>query len=365
MGVKQVFWLVVQAMSLLSRLASVNSFAQNYNTPVHTLLLLRHGDSIWNGGEPGTHETFTGWTDIPLSQKGSHEAAKAGEMIGDYAYSLDVVFTSILQRAQDTARQCVLAKHKTPGIIADYRLNERHYGALQGFRKKDVENGLYGHDPKDVEAWRRSWHTIPPLLEDGDPRRIAELSKFAKLCGGEHNVPRGESLELVAKNRARPFLNEVMTPYLDNIHHKKQIISLKTKDKRLHPLSKTSTGLVVAHANSLRALIGVLCEVEGDPTALKILESLRIPTGVPLMLNYQRTPKGNFQVCELPEAEECVIDYLDGFGPPANAPPDLGHPSLPVWPLNKCMPVQDIFDNKLRIRQINSPEVMAETQVPC
>ena len=117
-----------------------------------------------------------------------------------------------------------------------------------------------------------------------------------------------------------------------------------------------ATGLVVAHANSLRALIGVICNVEGDSSALKILESLKIPTGIPLVLNFQRTPKGTFHVCEVPEADECVVDYLDGFGPPQTRPSDLGHPCLPVWPLNKCTPVQSLFDRNIRISRNEAPE---------
>lgn len=314
-----------------------------YSTPVHTLLLLRHGDSIWNGGEPDTKECFTGWTDVDLSRKGRSEAEVAAEQIASYAYKIDVLFVSTLKRAQDTARSCLAAKPNIPVRVVDYRLNERHYGALQGYVKQEVEDGKYGHDAEQVTEWRRSWHAVPPLLSDSDPRRIQEVQQWAKLCGGEDRVPRGESLQMVARNRARPFLKEVVAPRLDYISE---------MSKRKHG----ATGLVVAHANSLRALIGVICNVEGDSSALKILESLKIPTGIPLVLNFQRTPKGTFHVCEVPEADECVVDYLDGFGPPQTRPSDLGHPCLPVWPLNKCTPVQSLFDRNIRISRIKAPE---------
>ena len=113
--------------------------------PVHTLLLCRHGDSIFNGGEPGTRETFTGWMDVPLSQKGIQEAKQTGRQVSSYNFGIDACFTSNLQRAQLTAHYCLWAfAEQSPGLapqqyVMDYRLNERHYGALQGFVKADVE----------------------------------------------------------------------------------------------------------------------------------------------------------------------------------------------------------------------------------
>jgi 2,3-bisphosphoglycerate-dependent phosphoglycerate mutase len=315
----------------------------HYSTPVHTLLLLRHGDSVWNGGETGTHERFTGWTDVDLSHKGRSESDMASEQIASYAYKIDALFVSTLKRAQDTARRCLSAKPNIPLRIVDYRLNERHYGALQGYIKREIEEGKYGHDKELVTEWRRSWHAVPPPLSDSDPRRIREIEQWGRLCGGAENVPKGESLQMVARDRAKPFLKEVIAPRLDYIS------KMKKPEHR-------ATGLIVAHANSLRALIGVICNVEGDLSALKILESLKIPTGTPLVLNFQRTPKGNYHVCEIPEADDCVVDYFDGFGPPQAPPTDLGHPCLPVWPLNKCTPIQTAFDGKICITKLETPE---------
>lgn len=326
--------LLLASSIVLKRARQCDSYPSS-PVPTHTLLLCRHGDSIWNGGMPGHEETFTGWTDVPLSRKGREEAVAAGEQVASYSYHMDVCFTSILQRAQETAACCLEAYekeyHRPIPVIADYRLNERHYGALQGLSKRDVENGVYGHDPNDVKAWRRSWHVLPPRLEDDDPRRLLEIEQYAHLCGSIEHVPTGESLELVAKRRVRPFLDEVLVPTLDE----------HIKSNTAKGMTQTgATGLVVAHANSLRALLGVICEVEDNPAALQVLESLRIPTGVPLVLQFQKQGS-RYQICQLPEADECLIDnYFDGPGLAQAAPSNLGHPDLPAWPLNQCIPVR-------------------------
>lgn len=311
--------------------------------PVHTLLLCRHGDSVWNGGQPGCDERFTGWTDVQLSDNGRQEATEAASQLAGYFYNVDMVFTSMLQRALETTEACLDHIHRDlednadpPPVICDFRLAERHYGSLQGYVKKEVESGKYGHDRDLVEQWRRSWYAVPPLLDDNDERRKEEVSMFGELCGGAEHVPRGESLEMVAKNRVRPCLNEVITPALNLIAAQKSDKSHKRAEEEL------TAGLVVAHANSLRALIGVLCEVEDDPLALGILESLRIPTGVPLVIHYQQLADGRYRACPLPEPEECLIqDDYGYFNKPKEAPPNLGHPNLPVWPLNKCIPLEE------------------------
>ena len=173
-------------------------------------------------------------------------------------------------------------------------------------------------------------------MGDDHPLRKEELIKYAKFCGGPQNVPRGESLEMVAKNRVRPFLDQIMTPILDKA---------KETKKSLNPDKlATTAGLVVAHANSLRALVGVLCEVEDDPIALEILEALRIPTGVPLVIHYQRLRNGRYRALPLPEVEECLIHEMDGeLVQPREPPPNLGHPNLPVWPLDNCIPLESLL----------------------
>ena len=239
---------------------------------MHTLILCRHGDSIWNGGQPGTQETFTGWTDVPLSEKGLMEARNTGQELASYCTNgIDALFTSTLTRAVQTAHTCIWAYSDKPlacypqKYIADYRLNERHYGALQGFIKADVECGKHGHDPALVQKWRRNWFEVPPLLTDDDTRRKQELRLHSNVCVGPHNVPKGESLQIVANTRIRPFLQQVITPIMNQASQS----PLPTSPKSSSAI-KGGTGLVVAHANSLLALIGILCnDVEHKPLVLK------------------------------------------------------------------------------------------------
>jgi hypothetical protein len=121
---------IITCLSICSALVTPTS-------PIHTLLLCRHGDSIWNGGHPGCQETFTGWTDVPLSDKGLQEAKNTGEELSMYTHGIDACFTSILSRAKYTAHHVTWSFSDKPYFvqpkkyITDYRLNERHYGALQ------------------------------------------------------------------------------------------------------------------------------------------------------------------------------------------------------------------------------------------
>ncbi|KAL3826479.1 hypothetical protein ACHAXA_004316 [Cyclostephanos tholiformis] len=287
--------------------------------PVHTLILTRHGDSYWNGKYPGCRETFTGWTDVGLSPIGEEEAVRTGRLLAESTGRVDAMFTSTLTRAKMTSHHCWWAyndrleeqyrnqKHyeyynqrngpvrnervdQAPSrFVIDHRLNERHYGSLQGLIKADVESGIHGHSPEDVRQWRRSWHAIPPPLDDDDPRRVKELRLFGNICG-DCNVPKSESLAMVAENRIRPFLAEVLTPMMDRAYKTKLPLSSTEESTDEDPL-EGGTALIVAHANSLRALIGVVCNVERDPlgVALKRLESMKIPTASPLVIRYRKT----------------------------------------------------------------------------
>jgi 2,3-bisphosphoglycerate-dependent phosphoglycerate mutase len=218
-----------------------------------------------------------------------------------------------------TAHYCYWEFEKLPQdrkinqFVIDYRLNERHYGSLQGYSKEKIESGFYGHGSSTVQLWRRSWHAVPPLLSHNDPRRKKELVQFINICGGdEQNVPRGESLDQVAKNRIQPFIQEVLTPTLN-------------RSSRVGG----GTGLIVAHANSLRALIGIFAKVEDDPIALKKLERMKIPTGAPLVLRYQSFPDGSTRVCGL---DGIPCEQRD------ESSPEDQQPDLPVWPLG-CIPI--------------------------
>jgi len=186
-------------------------------------------------------------------------------------------------------------------FIIDHRLNERHYGSLQGLIKADAEAGKHGHDPDDVYQWRRSWHVVPPEMEEEDPRRLEEFRKYGTIT--ENAVPKAESLSMVAEERIRPFLTENLTPILDSAHEYRMSSSssslFATEEKEValdgtHTHKKADgggTALVVAHANSIRALIGVLCNVEDDPAgvALNKLERMKLPTATPLVIKFRKT----------------------------------------------------------------------------
>lgn len=306
--------------------------------PVHTLILTRHGDSIWNGKHPGCKETFTGWTDVSLSPIGEREAIRTGEMLVDLTrgVKIEALFTSTLTRAKMTAHYCWWAyydrvnaqyyyneldrQNKTTNeyschpphqFLIDYRLNERHYGSLQGLVKADAEAGLHGHSYEDVYKWRRSWHAVPPQLQCDDPRHIEELRKFGHFC----EVPKSESLSMVAENRIRPFIEESLTPLLDEAND--------ANDGK-----EGGAALIVAHANSIRALIGVICNVEKDPggSAISKLESMKIPTANPLVLRYRKTTE-------------------DGIYHPVDSSID-NHTrnDLPVFPLNSFQLKRKTFE---------------------
>ena len=305
---------------------------QPIRAPVHTLLLCRHGDSIWNGGMTGNFERFTGWTNVPLSQKGRQEAKAAANALVSCPLDIDACFVSAMARAQDTLRECVHAINQSgkmqPRIIVDYRLNERHYGALQGYIKDQVGRGLFGHDPDDVKRWRKKWSAVPPQLSDDDPRRRDELDLWPEFCGGENNIPRGESLDMVAKHRIRPFLDDVLNPVMEEASQTK---------------GRPSTGLIVGHKNSLRALLGVICDVEHDMAALEVLESLKIPTGTPLVLRYQRTKEGKYKVYDILEKEQQhtanTMDIRKSNSERSITP----HPSIPICSLKNYVPSNEQF----------------------
>ena len=312
-------------LALIFLCGATHSFAPK----VHTLLLCRHGDSVWNGGEDGYPERFTGWSDVPLSKLGKNEAHQAASTLASYIHDVDVCFTSTLSRALETAQVCldVLNKQgKYPPVLRDARLNERHYGALQGLIKKGVEQGKYGHSPELVQQWRRSWHVRPPAMKADDPRLAEEIQRHGY-------SPNGESLEMVAQDRIRPFLADTLLPMVESSVN-------------------SMTALVVAHANSLRALIGVMCSVQSNRNALSILESLRVPTGVPLVLNFEYHAHYGPHLLDVPDPDECVVHEGSGWIRRPNAPPpDLGHPALRVWPLNRCIPTMPKVYTGYRLRQ--------------
>jgi len=230
-----------------------------------TLILLRHGNSEWN-----QQNLFTGWVDVRLSEKGQEEARRAGELIRDSGLLPDVLYTSVLTRAIQTADIALLeADLAWLPVKRSWRLNERHYGALQG---KDKAQTLEEYGPEQFQTWRRSFDVPPPPLDDDDQWSQAHDPRYAVIDG---DLPRTESLALVIDR---------MLPYWE---------SDITKD-----LAAGRTVLVTAHGNSLRALVKHLDGISDDEIA-----ELNIPTGIPLVyqLDDEHRPVGKAEYLD-PEA---------------------------------------------------------------
>ena len=211
----------------------------------HTLILLRHGHSVWN--EKGI---FTGWVDVGLTEQGKAEARRAGELIAASGLQPRMQYTSLLKRAIHTANIALeVADLDWLPVKRSWRLNERHYGSLQGLNKAET---LEQHGPERFMTWRRSFDTPPPPLDDD-----AEYSQVhdARYVGIDGEVPRTESLELVI-DRMLPYWFSDITP----------------------DLASGITVLVTAHGNSLRALVKHLDGISDDAIA-----ELNIPTGIPLV----------------------------------------------------------------------------------
>ena len=211
-----------------------------------TLVLLRHGESTWN-----QENRFTGWTDVDLSEKGLAEAGEAGRLLREGGYEFDLAYTSVLRRAIRTLWICLdeLDLMWIPTVVS-WRLNERHYGALQGLNKAETA-AEYGDE--QVRLWRRSYDIPPPALEPDDPRFPGRDPRYRGLT--EQDLPRSESLKDTVA-RFLPFWHETIAP------------SLRAGERVL----------IAAHGNSLRALVKYLDAVSDEE-----IVGLNIPTGVPLV----------------------------------------------------------------------------------
>src|SRR6478735_7336085 len=211
----------------------------------YTLVLLRHGESVWNA-----KNLFTGWVDVDLSDKGRAEAVSAGEQLKEAGLLPDLVHTSLQRRAINTANLALDAadRHWIP-VRRSWRLNERHYGALQGKNKKQT---LAEYGEEQFMLWRRSFDTPPPPIDDEDEFSQAHDVRYADL-GDE--LPRSECLEDVIA-RLLPYWNG---PVADD-------------------LRAGQTVLVAAHGNSLRGIVKHLDGISDDDIA-----ALNIPTGMPLV----------------------------------------------------------------------------------
>ena len=212
----------------------------------YTLVLLRHGQSQWN-----LENRFTGWTDVGLTPQGEEEARRAGRLLREGGYGFDLCFTSRQRRAILTA-DLTLDEMDLLWIPVErhWRLNERHYGALQGLNKAETADR---HGDEQVHIWRRSYDVPPPALERDDPRHPANDPAYADLA--PDMLPATESLKLVVE-RMLPSWYDAIVP----------------------ALRRGRRPIVSAHGNSLRALVKHLDGISDDE-----IPSLNIPTGVPLV----------------------------------------------------------------------------------
>jgi 2,3-bisphosphoglycerate-dependent phosphoglycerate mutase len=213
---------------------------------MYKVVLLRHGESIWN-----KENLFTGWTDVDLSETGIEEATRAGRILKAQGYSFDMAFTSVLKRA---IRTLWIALDQMDllwiPVEHDWRLNERHYGALQGLNKAETA-AKYGES--QVKVWRRSYDIRPPALDEGDPRYPGKDPRYHNLK--KQQVPLTECLKDTVE-RFLPCWHEVIAPSIRS-------------GKRI---------LIAAHGNSLRALVKYLEDIPDEE-----IVDLNIPTGVPMV----------------------------------------------------------------------------------
>ncbi len=241
---------------------------------MHTLVLLRHGESIWN-----RENRFTGWTDIDLSQKGIDEAHEAGRLLREEGFCFDVAFTSVLKRAIRTL-WITLDEMDLMWIPVkrSWRLNERHYGALQGLNKAETA-AEFGED--QVFIWRRSYDVPPPALSADDSRSPALDPRYADLTDAE--MPLTECL----KDTVRRFL-----PYWEN-----EIAPAILSGKMV---------IIAAHGNSLRALVKHLDQISDEE-----IPQLNIPTGIPLVyeLNDDLTPIRHYYLGD-PEKVKSAVESV-------------------------------------------------------
>jgi 2,3-bisphosphoglycerate-dependent phosphoglycerate mutase len=238
---------------------------------MHKVVLLRHGESTWN-----KENRFTGWTDVELTETGREEAARAGDLMKDGGYVFDIVYTSVLTRAIRTMFIALdRMKQLWIPVVKSWRLNERHYGALQGLNKAET---AAKHGEVQTKIWRRSYDVPPPPLTPDDERHPSHDPRYAALKPLE--LPATECLKDTVA-RFLPLWHEEIAPAVRN-------------GKRV---------LIAAHGNSLRALVKYLDNISAD----EIVE-LNIPTGIPLVyeLDDNLKPLRNFYLGDPEEAKKAA-----------------------------------------------------------
>jgi 2,3-bisphosphoglycerate-dependent phosphoglycerate mutase len=213
---------------------------------MYKLVLIRHGESTWN-----LENRFTGWTDVDLTPTGVAQAQSAGALLKTEGYEFDVAYTSVLKRAIWTLWYCLDKMDRTwLPVVQDWRLNERHYGGLQGLNKAETAR-QYGDE--QVLVWRRSYDTPPPVLDAADPRSERGDLRYAKLA--PEQIPLTECLKDTV-DRVLPCWDEVLAPAIRS-------------GQRL---------LIAAHGNSIRALVKYLDQIGDDD-----IVGVNIPNGIPLV----------------------------------------------------------------------------------
>ncbi len=241
---------------------------------MHKLVLLRHGQSTWN-----QENRFTGWTDVDLTEQGIGEAEESARLLLEDGYEFDVAYTSVLKRAIRTL-WIVLDRMDMMWlpVIRHWRLNERHYGALQGLNKAETAEK---HGAEQVKIWRRSYAMPPPALTPDDERFPGRERVYRDLTDAE--LPRTESLQNTVE-RFLPYWHEVIAP---DIRSGRRV-------------------LIVAHGNSLRALVKYLDDVSDEE-----IVGLNIPTGIPLVyeLDDELKPMRNYYLGD-PEAAKKAAEAV-------------------------------------------------------
>lgn len=238
---------------------------------MHKLVLIRHGESTWN-----LENRFTGWTDVDLTETGVEQAKQAGRLLKAEGYDFDVAYTSVLKRATRTLWHTLDELDRTwLPVVHSWRLNERHYGGLQGLNKAETAK-KYGDE--QVLVWRRSYDTPPPLLEANDPRSERSDIRYAKLS--PEQIPLTECLKDTVA-RVLPFWNESMAPAI-------------RAGRRL---------VVAAHGNSIRALVKYL-----DGVSDSDIVGLNIPNGIPLVyeLDDELKPLRHYYLGDAAAAEKAA-----------------------------------------------------------
>jgi len=243
------------------------------------LILLRHGESEWNA-----KNLFTGWVDVRLSERGEQEARRGGELLQEHNVLPDVLYTSLLRRAIHTAHIALDAcdRHWIP-VTRTWRLNERHYGALQGKDKKQTLE-TYGED--QFKLWRRSFDVPPPPIEDNDKYSQFGDPRYADLGS---QMPKTECLKDVV-DRLVPYLTSGDLP---------------------RDLNQGKTVLVVAHGNSIRAIVKhIACISDQD------IAEVNIPTGIPLLFKFDDDFEPIVKMGEYldPEAAKAAIEAVANQG---------------------------------------------------